>query len=164
MSATRPASGVEQFQSPCPVRSFILELFYMNRHDRLDPWSFAANKNINSKPHLQPPSCADESNTKCSEGQCIRAQHAHVVQHTHSTHPHACVLCVSATKTQPCVRPSRARGILVKSLENSLRGRSQAACPSLLLSLSVTRRGGCTATLDERRAQALRVRSAGVWT
>jgi hypothetical protein len=33
------------------------------------------------------------------------------------------VLSVRATNTQPCVRPSRARGILVKPLENSLRGR-----------------------------------------
>ena len=110
-------------------------------------------------PHLQARPHA-RSNTKCltrlADGSMNAGPSTHMLSSTRTARTR--VLSVRATNTQPCVRPTRARGVLVKPSKIACAAvdATGGTCPCPLLSLSVTRRGGRTPTLDERRAHALR--------
>jgi hypothetical protein len=69
---------------------------------------------------IRTPTCS-RLHARTSLTQDVQGQCTHMLSSTRTARTR--VLSVRATNTQPCVRPSRARGILVKPLENSLRGR-----------------------------------------
>ena len=89
---------------------------------RLDLKEFAANQNISDPPLAGSPTCAVKHKMPhAARGRLneCRAQHAHVVQHTHSTHTRAECARDEYTALRPS-DPSARRPR--EALENSLRG------------------------------------------
>ena len=125
----------------------------------LDLKEFAANQNISDPPLAGSPTCAVKHKMPHAARGRLNANagpSTHMLSSTRTARTR--VLSVRATNTQPCVRPTRARGVLVKPSKIACAAvdATGGTCPCPLLSLSVTRRGGRTPTLDERRAHALR--------